>query len=94
MVKYLLSRFNEEDNVAIVTSMHYLGRVLYPAIMKLPDSEIDKCVGFGCDIASLGCVDLKAKVGSRGIFFNDTAHLYIPNKEDVKNLEFPIFPWE
>ena len=94
MVKYLLSRFGEEDNVAIVTSMHYLGRVLYPAIMKLPDSEIDKCVGFGCDFASLGCVDLKARGGSRCIFLNDTAHLYIPDEKDVKNLEFPIFPWE
>ncbi len=62
--------------------------------MKLPDGDIDKCVGFGCDFASIGCINLCEDKGSRCIFLNDTAHLYIPDKNDVRNLEFPIYPWE
>lgn len=91
---YLLSRFKEQENVAIVTSAYSLGNLLFPAFMKFPDGDIDKCVGFGCDNASIGCIDLCEGKGSRCIFLNDTAHLCIPDKKDVPNIEIPQFPWE
>lgn len=95
MVNYLVSRFkNEDDNVVIVAATDYLESTLYPAIMKLSDNEIDKGIEFGCANAAIGCIDLKGNDLSRCIFLNDTAHLYIPDKKDVKNLEFPIYPWE
>lgn len=92
--RFLTERFGEDDskNILIISSVNFYGRVLAPALLRLSDEAIDKCIGFGCDNGSIGCIKLyKSGTSSRCFCVNDTLHLHVPEKDKDIISKLPLF---
>ncbi len=90
--RYLTERFKEKENVLIISSVNFYGRVLAPALLRMSDETIDKCTGFGCDNGSIGCFLLyPSGTDSRCFCINDTLHLRVPDEDKDIISKLPLF---
>lgn len=90
--RYLTERFKGKENILIISSVNFFGRVLAPSLLRMSDETIDKCTGFGCDNGSIGCFLLyPSGTDSRCFCINDTVHLRVPDEDKDIISKIPLF---